>query len=163
MQRAFRARPWKQTTPCTFENPNSQPSPQTHVLGAQVSPPAAPCPGMPTPHGQLGNDFPGHPQHVQKHHVARTDGSGPHNPQLTQPGTDTGLARLAPDRTGARRPEPGASLRWQALLLGVAGPARGVGGQETPRTCCELLWDCKLDWSRRSRGAPFLDSRLSSQ
>lgn len=59
------------------------------------------------------------------------------------------------------QPEAGAGPQEPLGLLGVSGEA--VGGVQRTRTCCELLWDCRLDWSRLSRGAPFLDSLLSSQ
>lgn len=60
-------------------------------------------------------------------------------------------------------------LQKQAHALWAAAPeprvrrARGPKVCGGPRTCCAFLWDCRLDWSLLSSGAPFLDSLLSSQ
>ena len=62
----------------------------------------------------------------------------------------------APPAGRARKGQNAAGLRGTS----DGGSARHPGG---PRTCWELLWDCRLDWSLRSSGAPFLDSRLRSQ
>lgn len=147
--------------------PPVRPRPSTRagplVPGAQVSPPAAPSPtagplcGGPKPRGRpalcdlVEVTSLASPARAETAGV-RTDES-PHLRSISSPGRTPVCGTSALDRLGRAHPS-----RRRA-----AGAAAGSPEGGRPRTCCVLLWDCRLDWSRRSSGAPFLDSLLSSQ